>query len=144
MLFGAPDGTDSRATSLIDRCGRLPLAALDDAYWQSFVDELARSGKSYSRVSTYLAVVRHVYAYAKRANRRLVPVDPTREIAMPANDGKPRERVATKEEAAKLVEAIPAVEVASALSWDAVLQIRRSNASALALGRRFAVSDSLI
>lgn len=144
VLFGPQDGTDSDACTLIDRCGRRPLAALDDAYWQSFVDELARSGKSYSRISTYLAVIRHIYAYAKRANRRLVPVDPTRELAMPANDGKPRERVATKEEAAKLVEAIPAVEIASTLTWDAVLEIRRSKASAVALARRFGVSDSMI
>jgi integrase len=143
VLFGPEDGADSRAT-LIGRCGPRPLAALDDAYWQSFVDELARSGKSYSRISTYLAVIRHVYAYARRANQRLVPADPTREVEMPANGGKPRERVATKEEAAKLVEAIPAVEIASALSWDAILEIRRSSGSARALARRFGVSDSLI
>jgi integrase len=144
VLFGPRDGTDAHSCTLINRCGWRPLAALDDAYWQSFVDELARSGKSYSRISTYLAVIRHIYAYARRANRRLVPVDPTRDLAMPANDGKPRERVATKEEAAELVEAIPAVETASALNWDAILEIRRSNASAVALARRFAVSDSLI
>ncbi len=144
VLFGPHDGTGSHAGTLIDRCGCRPLAALDDAYWQSLVDELARSGKSHSRISTYLAVIRHIYAYAKRANRRLVPVDPTRELAMPANDGKPRERVATKEEAAKLAEAIPAVEFASALAWDAVLEIRRSKASAVALARRFGVSDSMI
>jgi len=144
VLFGTHDETDSQARTLIERCGRRPLAALDDAYWQSFVDELARSGLSYSRISTYLAVIRHIYAYARRANRRLVPVDPTRELEMPANDGKPRERVATKEEAANLVEAIPAVEIASALNWDAILKIRRSNASAVALAQRFGVSDSLI
>jgi integrase len=144
VLFGSQDGTAPRASTLINRCGRRPLSALDDAYWQSFVDELARSGKSYSRISTYLAVIRHIYVYAKRANRRLVPSDPTRELAMPANDGRPRERVATKEEAAQLVDAIPSVDVASALSWDAVLEIRRSNSSAVALARRFGVSDALI
>jgi site-specific recombinase XerD len=85
---------------LIDRCGRRPIAALDDAYWQSLVDELVSDGKSYSRIATYLAVVRHVYAYARRAHQRLVVTDPTREVAMPANDGKIRERVATAEEAA--------------------------------------------
>ena len=122
----------------------MPIAGLDDGYWQSFVDELVRSGKSYSRIATYLAVIRHVHAYARRANRRLVPVDPTRELETPANDGKPRERVATKEEAAQLVEALPAVEIASALSWDTVLEIRRSSESAVKLARRFGVSDSLV
>jgi len=90
---------EARSLVLIDRCGHRPLAALDDAYWQSLVDELVGDGKSYSRIATYLAVIRHVYAYARRANRRLVPSDPTREVAMPANDGKIRERVATAEEA---------------------------------------------
>jgi site-specific recombinase XerD len=88
LVLFAPGERQSDAITLITRCGRRPLTALDDAYWQSFVDELARSGKSYSRIATYLAVIRHVYAYARRANRRLVPVDPTRELEMPANDGK--------------------------------------------------------
>jgi integrase len=129
---------------LIDRCGPRPIASLDDAYWQSIVDELVRSGLSYSRIATYLAVVRHVYAYARRPNRRLVASDPTRDLEMPANDGQPRERVATKEEAAQLVEAVPRIETASALAWEAVLEIRRSSESARALARRFGVSDSLV
>jgi len=143
--------TDKQATrrdpdllALMDRCGRRPIVALDDAYWQSLVDELVRSGKSYSRIATYLAVIRHVYAYARRANRRLVPADPTRDLEMPANDGKPRERVATKEEAAALLAAVPAVDLASAFNWDAVLEIRRSPESAVVLSRRYGVSDSEI
>ena len=141
---GSESRPDTDVHALIPRCGRMPIAGLDDAYWQSFVDELVRSGKSYSRIATYLAVIRHVYAYARRANRKLVPVDPSRELEMPANDGKPRERVATKEEAAQLVEALPAVETASALSWDTVLEIRRSSESAVKLAGRFGVSDSLV
>lgn len=135
---------ETDTVTLIDQCGWRPIGELDDAYWQSFIDELVRSGKSYSRIATYLAVIRHVYAYARRANRRLVPTDPTRELEMPANDGKPRERVATKEEAAELVEALPAIETASALTWEAVQEVRRSRATAVALARRFQVSDSLI
>ena len=97
----------ARSLVLIDHCGHLPLAALDDAYWQSLIDELVGEGKSYWRIASYLAVIRHVYAYARRANRRLVASDPTREVTMPANDGKMRERVATADEAAKLIEALP-------------------------------------
>ncbi|MGI8558125.1 MAG: hypothetical protein ACR2ND_07420, partial [Solirubrobacteraceae bacterium] len=63
---------------------------------------------------------------------------------MPANDGQPRERVATKDEAAALLAAVPAVDLASALNWDAVLKIRRSPESAVVLSRRYGVSDSLI
>ncbi len=135
---------DADAVALVDRCGRRPIADLDEAYWQSLVDELVASGKSYSRIATYIAVIRHIYAYARRANRRLVLADPTRELEMPANDGKVRERVATKEEAAKLVEALPAVDQPAALSWEQVIEIRRSGESAMALARRFGVSDSRI
>ena len=134
----------ARSLVLMDRCGRQPIAALDDAYWQSLVDELVSDGKSYSRIATYLAVIRHVYAYARRPNQRLVVTDPTREVAMPANDGKVRERVATAEEAAKLIEALPAAGGSGALSWEAVLEIRASAESAVALSRRLGVSDALV
>jgi integrase len=135
---------NARSLVLMDRCGRQPIAALDDAYWQSLVDELVSDGKSYSRIATYLVVIRHVYAYARRANQRLVVTDPTREVAMPANDGKVRERVATAEEAAKLIEALPAAGGSGALSWDAVLEIRASADTAVVLARRLGVSDALV
>jgi integrase len=148
VLLGAPrrreDSKEAGSLVLIERCGRRPIAALDDAYWQSLVDELVSEGKSYSRIATYLAVIRHVYAYAMRANRRIVPTDPTREVAMPANDGKIRDRVATAEDAARLIEALPAAGASGALSWDAVLEIRASGESAVALGQRFGVSDALV
>jgi integrase len=148
ILFGRSEGTSrpqkADVVSLMACCGRSAIAALDDAYWQSLIDELVVRGLSYSRIASYLAVIRHIYAYARRANRRVVPTDPTRELAMPASDGKSRERVATREEAHNLVQALPAVETASRLSWDAVQAIRRSKESAVALARRFGVSDSLI
>jgi integrase len=134
----------ARSLALIDRCGRWPIATLDDSYWQSIIDELVRDGKSHSRIATYLAVIRHVYAYARRPNLRAVTNDPTRELEMPANDGKVRERVATADEAAKLIEALPVIDNAAALSWDAVTEIRASSQSAVALARRFDVSDALV
>ena len=65
-------------------------------------------------------MIRHVYAYARRPNLRVVTNDPTRELEMPANDGKVRERVATADEAAKLIEALPVIDSAGALSWESV------------------------
>ena len=148
VLFGGAGGRDTKAAArslaLIDRCGRRPIAALDDSYWQSIIDELVRDGKSHSRIATYLAVIRHVYAYARRPNLRVVTNDPTRELEMPANDGKVRERVATADEAAKLIEALPVIDSAGALSWESVTEIRASSQSAVALGRRFGVSDALV
>jgi len=79
-----------------------------------------------------------------RPNLRIVTSDPTRELQMPANDGRVRERVATAEEAAKLIEALPAVDSAGSLSWEAVVEIRASGQSAVALARRFGVSDALV
>ena len=63
---------------------------------------------------------------------------------MPANDGKIRERVATAEEAAKLIEALPAASGSGALNWADVLASRSSGESAAALARRFEVSDALV
>jgi integrase len=63
---------------------------------------------------------------------------------MPANDGKVRERVATADEAAKLIEALPVSGSAGALSWESVTEIRASSQSAVALGRRLGVSDALV
>ena len=63
---------------------------------------------------------------------------------MPANDGKIRERVTTAEEAAKLIEALPAASGSGALSWGDVLVTRSSGESAVALARRFEVSDALV
>ena len=147
-MFGGAGGRDTKAAArslaLIDRCGRRPIAALDDSYWQSIIDELGRDGKSHSRIATYLAVIRHVYAYARRPNLRVVTNDPTRELEMPANDGKVRERVATADEAAKLIEALPMIDSAGALSWESVTEIRASSQSAVALGRRLGVSDALV
>ena len=148
VLFGGAGGRDTKAAArslaLIHRCGRRPIAALEDSYWQSIIDELVRDGKSYSRIATYLAVIRRVYAYARRPNLRVVTNDPTRELEMPANDGKVQERVATADEAAKLIEALPVSDIAGALSWESVAEIRASSQSAVALGRRFGVSDALV
>jgi integrase len=55
-----------------------------------------------------------------------------------------RERVATAEEAAALIEALPALDSAGALSWEDVLEIRASSQSAVALADRFGVSDALV
>jgi hypothetical protein len=63
VLFGGAGARDAksgaRSLALIHRCGRRPIAALDDSYWQSIIDELVRDGKSHSRIATYLAVIRH-------------------------------------------------------------------------------------
>jgi hypothetical protein len=45
---------------------------------------------------------------------------------------------------AQLVQALPAVETASALDWNSVLKIRPSSESAVILAREFGVSDALI
>jgi integrase len=147
VLFGSDPArvrVGEGALALLVRCGRRPIAALDDSYWQSIIDEMVRDGKSYSRIATYLAVIRHVYAYARRPNLRIVTNDPTRELQMPANDGKVRERVATAEEAAALIQALPLCDGGGSLGWDAVLEIRASTQSAVALARQFGVSDALV
>ena len=54
LLLGRTNGHEGRdetdPIAVIERCGREPIGMLDDAYWQSFVDELVRSGKPCSRI----------------------------------------------------------------------------------------------
>ena len=84
-----------------------PAIDLDEQRWQAWVDEKSRSGLSRSRIANHLAVVSAIYGWASRATRKLVPRNPTATVELPPNDEKPRERVATAEEAALLLDALP-------------------------------------
>ncbi len=80
---------------------------LDERRWQSWVDEQSKKGLSRSRIANQLAVVSAIYGWGSRSTRRLVPSNPTRAVELPPNDERPRERVATAEEAAELLAVLP-------------------------------------
>jgi hypothetical protein len=79
---------------------------LDAARWQSWVDEQSKH-LSRSRIANLLAVVSAVYGWGSRPTRKLVPRNPTVEVELPPNDETPRERVATAEQAAALLDVLP-------------------------------------
>lgn len=83
-----------------------PAADLDAEHWQRWVDSLARKGLSRSRIANHLAVVSAIYGWASRATRGLVPTNPTLSVELPPNDEKPRDRVATADEAQRLLAAL--------------------------------------
>ena len=93
---------------LIPEFGARPAAEIDARQWQIFVDGLAKSGLSRSRIANHLAVVRAIYAWAARPTRRLVPVNPTIGVELPPVDEVSRDRAATAEEAAALLEPLAA------------------------------------
>jgi integrase len=84
-----------------------PAVELDERHWQAWVDRQSRAGLSRSRIANHLAVISAIYGWASRSTRRMVPRNPTITVELPPNDEQPRERVATAEEAAQLLNALP-------------------------------------
>jgi integrase len=84
-----------------------PAIKLDEQRWQAWIDRQSRQGLSRSRLANHLAVVSAIYGWASRPTRRIVPRNPTVTVELPPNDEQPRERVATADEAARLLDALP-------------------------------------
>jgi integrase len=100
-----------------------PAAGLDESRWQAWVDRESRNGLSRSRLANHIAVVSAIYGWASRPTRRIVPRNPTLTVELPPNDETPRERVATADEAARLLDALePDDQVPYALAFYAGLR----------------------
>ena len=98
-------------------------AVLDEQHWQAWVDDQAEAGLSRSRIANQLAVVSAIYGWGSRSTRRLVPRNPTTAVELPPNDERPRERVATAQEATVLLDVLPPdVRVPYALAFYAGLR----------------------
>ena len=108
---------------LVPEFGPRPADEIDAREWQFFVDRLAKSGLSRSRIANHLAVVRAIYAWACRPTRRLVSTNPTIGIELPPVDEVKRDRAATADEAAALLEPLaPDDRVPYALAFYAGLR----------------------
>jgi integrase len=81
--------------------GAYRLSELTGREVQRFADALLAEGLSESRIRNVLMPLRVIY----RRHRRDVPVNPTKELELPAVRGG-RDRIASPEEAAKLIEAV--------------------------------------
>ena len=73
---------------------------------QAMVDRLSTGPNrlSSSRISSIVNSIRALYRYGK--DRELASHDPAQEVRLPASDAKPRDRVATPAEFARLIEGI--------------------------------------
>jgi integrase/recombinase XerD len=79
---------------------------------QGLVDDMARAGASGSRVRSVVNALRSLYRWAQ--DRELVGHDPAANVRLPAMDAKPRDRVATPAEFARL---LAALKLEDALPW---------------------------
>jgi integrase len=82
------------------------LVRITRAEYQAMVDARTSGPKrlSSSRISSIVNAIRSLYRWAQ--DRELASFDPTTDIRLPASDAKPRDRVATPGEFARLIEAI--------------------------------------
>lgn len=87
-----------------DGLGPHRLSEIRRADWQAFVDRLAAKGLAGSTIRNILNPVQVVYRRA--IQRDEVSSNPTLNLELPAADGQ-RERFATREEAARLLAALP-------------------------------------
>jgi integrase len=83
--------------------GHRQLADVTRGELQIFVDELLGAGLSASTIRNTINPLQAVYRHSAR--RDLVPVNPTREVDLPAARGR-RDRIATAAEAARLLDAL--------------------------------------
>jgi integrase len=91
------------ALRVLPEFGSVRLGELTRADVQQFVDGL-QTGYAPSTIRNTLNPLQAIYRHAVR--RDLVTVNPTREVELPAADGR-RERIATAEEAERLLAALP-------------------------------------
>lgn len=95
-------------TALAEFHGR-PASEIDEGEWQEFFDELRERGLSFSRAANIKAVASSIYAWASYRTRRKatgVTTNPLRDVDLGANTGRRRERVASADEARRLLAAL--------------------------------------
>lgn len=86
--------------------GDRPAKVLMAMDWQLLVDGLSRHGLSHNTIQVVMNGVRAVYRWACAPSRRLLPLNETRGVEMPAKDEKRRDRIATPAEARLLLGAL--------------------------------------
>ena len=97
---------ESALAQVPDEIASRRLVRITRAEYQAMVDARSSGPKrlSSSRISSIVNAIRSLYRWAQ--DRELASFDPTADIRLPASDAKPRDRVATPGEFARLIEAI--------------------------------------
>ncbi|HEY7950532.1 MAG TPA: tyrosine-type recombinase/integrase [Solirubrobacterales bacterium] len=102
----AYEDLESALAQVPDEIARRRLVRVTRGEIQAMVDARSTGPKrlSSSRISSIVNAIRSLYRWAK--DRELADFDPAQEIRLPASDAKPRDRVATPAEFARLLAAI--------------------------------------
>jgi integrase len=101
-------GLESALRRVPDELARRRLGDIRRGDVQRLVDDLARAGTSGSRVRSVVNALRSLYRWAQ--DRELVDHDPAANVRLPAMDATPRDRVATPNEFAELLDALTAAD----------------------------------
>lgn len=103
-----------------DDIGRTKVDQLTAPDWQGLINRLhSQGGLSTNTISTVMMVVRATYRWACAPARRLLTVNETIGLELPAPDEKARDRIATPTEGAALIAALdsqPGTKIAYALA----------------------------
>lgn len=86
--------------------GEREAAGLTAVDWQLLIDALSRSGLKHNTLQVVLTAVRVVYRWACAPSRRLLDVNETRGVEMPAKDETRRDRIVPIAEARLLLDAL--------------------------------------
>jgi integrase len=122
------NGLESALQRIPDWLARRRIDEVQRGDMQRVADELVAEGLSGSRVRTVVNAVRSLYRWAQ--DRELVSHDPAALVRLPATGEKPRDRVATPAEFARLLRALE-------------LQTPAEKASAVTRGRERALTESV-
>lgn len=97
---------ESALAQVPDEIARRRLIRITRGEIQAMIDARSTGPRrlSSSRISSIVNAIRSLYRWAK--DHELAAFDPAQEIRLPASDAKPRDRVATPAEFARLIEAI--------------------------------------
>jgi integrase len=108
-----PSAIRSYRTSLhrhvLPRIGHTRLSEVTRGQLQRLVAAWQEEGQSPSTIQNSINALRAVYANADLLTSGAIPINPTRDLRLPARRGK-RERIASVDEAARLIAALPEAE----------------------------------
>jgi integrase len=98
------------ANHVEDGIGKREAAKLTVVDWQLWLDARAHARAKRNTIESQLNAIRAIYRWACSPTRRILTVNATSGLEMPARDETPRDRVAPPEEAKKLLAALEPID----------------------------------
>ena len=111
----AVEDLESALRQIPDSLARRKLVDVRRGEIQHLIDQMTADGLSGSRVRSVVNAIRSLYRWAQ--DRELADHDPAANVRLPVMGAKARDRVATPQEFARLLDAIRTPEEADTLPW---------------------------